>query len=222
MAVHMNRWNQLLWGTFSSAGTTGISTTGAPSNEDNTVWDAPHSLVKAIDATTTYGGVDRSLTANAYFRGNKVTAATPADFESLINYANYDAGLSKKGTGIDLMLVGAANFKKAKAEAKSKGGTIILNGGIPQFGEFGFKRELVKIDNTWIVYDPECPATEVAGLNLDTWTVAVHPDANFRATEPTDQSKIDGGDDAQTGVIRTELMVVCEVPSLNIYWTNVS
>jgi hypothetical protein len=213
LAVHLNRWQQLLWGT------TG---TGAPTNEDNDTWDAPHSLANALGAANTYGGVDRSLAANAWWRGNTVSTAFGADFESLINYCNYDLGLAKKGTGIDLLLVDGQNFKKAKSEAKAKGQTVIANGGIPEYGAFGFKRELVRIDNTWIVYDPECPANTVAALNMDTWTVAIHPDANFKVTEPFDQTKVEGGDDAQAGQVRTEAMIVCEVPSLNAYFTSVS
>lgn len=213
LAVHLNWWNQSLWGT------TG---TGSPTSEDATVWDSLHSIKSALKADNTYCGVDRTASANAYWQGNYDTTTRTADFETLINYVNYDLGLSKKGGGIDLMLVGAANFKKAKREAKAKGGLIVNNGGIPDFGKFGFQRELVKIDNTWIVYDPECPATEVAALNLDTWTFAIHPDANFKVTKPFDQSQIEGGDDAQAGVVRTEIMLVCEVPSFNAYFTAVS
>jgi hypothetical protein len=213
LAVHLNRWQQMLWGTTGS---------GAPSNEDNDTWDTIHSFQNAIHDSNTYCGVDRSLSANSWFRGNRVTSAFQADFESLINYCNYDLGLAKKGTGIDLLLVDGANFKKAKSEAKAKGQTVIANGGMPDFGTFGFKRELVRIDNTWIVYDPECPPNHVAALSMETWTVAIHPDANFRVTEPFDQTKIEGGDDAQAGQVRTEVMVVCEVPSLNAYFTAVS
>jgi hypothetical protein len=213
LAVHLTRWQQMLWGTTGA---------GAPTNEDNDTWDVPHSLQNAIHDSNTYGGVDRSLAANAYFRGNRTTAAFQADFESLINYCNYDLGLAKKGTGIDLLLVDGTNFKKAKSEAKAKGQTVISNGGIPEYGAFGFKRELVKIDNTWVVYDPECPANHVAALNMETWTVAIHPDANFKVTTPFDQTQIEGGDDAQAGQVRTEVMVVCEVPSLNAYFTAVS
>jgi hypothetical protein len=217
LAVHEKRWNQLLWGTTGN---------GFPSNEDAMVWDAPHSIEQALHTTNTYCGVDRSVTANAYWKSNRVTAATVADFESIINYCNYDLSLSAKGDGIDLIMVGGALFKKAKLEAKQKGCQIIFSGGVPDYGQFGFKREIVKIDNTYICYDPELDTanytTHLAALNLSTWTFAIHPDANFKVSEPFDQSKIEGGDDAQTGNIRTEIMLVCEVPSLNAYFTNVA
>lgn len=213
LAIHLNWWNQSFWGTTGS---------GSPGDQEATVWDNVFSLEQAIHDTNVYGGVDRNLAANAYFQGNRDTTAREADFETLINYCNYDLELSKKGSGIDLMLVGAANFKKAKREAKDKGGLVNLPDGIPNFGRFGFKRDIVQIDNTWIVYDPEAPATHVAALNLDTWTFAVHPDANFKVSSPFDMSQIEGGDDAQVGTLRTEIMLACEVPSFNAYFTNVS
>lgn len=213
IAKHTEWWNQSIWGTTGS---------GAPSNEDNTVWDAIHSIQNALHDSNTYCGVDRSVGANSYWRSNRTTAATVADFETIINQCNYDFGLSKKGTGVDLILVDGTNFKKAKSEAKAKGHTLIKSGdAIPNMGRFGFSRELVQIDNTYIVYDPECPSGHVAALNLATWTMAIHPDANFKVSEPFDQTKVQG-DDATTGQIRTEAMLVCEVPSLNAYYTNVA
>lgn len=215
LGVHNQRWTKLLWQT---------SGTGSPTNEDAIVWDTIHSIRQALGTTNVYCGVDRSIGANAWWKAADTSAYTGgADFETLINYLNYDLGLSKKGEGIGLLLTDGPNFKKAKAEAKAKGsGTVINGGGIKEYGQFGFKRELVQIDNTWIVYDPECPAGHVAALNLDTWTIAVHPDANWKVSAPFDMSQIKGGEDAQVGNVRTELMMVCEVPSLNAYFTGVN
>lgn len=214
LGQHLAWWNSVLWQT------TG---TGSPTNEDSTVWDTIHSIRQALGTANTYCGVDRTVGANAYWKAPDTSTYTGgADFETLINWLNYDAGLSKKGTGIDLLLTDGPNFKKAKAEAKAKGYQVIHNGGMQEYGEFGFKRELVKVDNTWVVYDPECPTGHVAALNLSTWTFAIHPDANFKVSTPFDQSQIKGGTDEQTGQIRTEIMLVCEAPSLNAYFTGVS
>lgn len=225
LATHNKWWNQELYGTNSNTG---------PSNEDATVWDNVHPMSVALDGTSTYCGVDRTVAANAYWKGaggsGKITSAFGADFENLINYCNYDLGMASKGTGIDLLLMGGALFKKAKSEAKAKSHQLIYSSSstpaIPDFGFFGFQREVVKIDNTWICYDPELDTANftahVLALNLSTWTLAIHPDSNFKVSEPFDQSKIKGGEDSQTGQIRTELMLVCEVPSLNAYFSNVS
>lgn len=209
--VHVNYINNRIWG---AAGT------GSPSDEDADFWDNLHSIQSALKADNTYAGVDRSLAANSYWRGNYVTTSTQADFEALINYCNYDLALANKGLGIDCIIVGNALFKKAKAEARVKSGTVILNGGIPDFGKFGFQRELVKIDNTWIVNDPTCPSGHGAFLNLGTWTFAIHPDANFTVSAPSDQRKVEGGDRAWTGTVESTIMLACEWPAANAYFTT--
>lgn len=214
-AVHMDYWTNRLWG---------VTGGGAPTDEDLDVWDNIHSIAAALKDDNVYGGVDRSSSANTYWRGNynaNSTTAASKSFEDLINYCNYDLGFSDKGGKLDLILTDKTNYKRAKAEAKAKGGTVLLGGqGIPNFGQFGFKREIVEIDNTFVVYDPFCPTGHLAALNLDTWTLAIHPDANFAVSTPEDQQKVEGGDDAHTGHVRTEMMVVCEVPSQNAYWTS--
>jgi hypothetical protein len=63
---HLKYWNQLLWGTTGN---------GYPSNQSAVKWDALHSLAYSIGPDTqvtsnpyrrnNYGGLDRSLTANA-------------------------------------------------------------------------------------------------------------------------------------------------------------
>jgi hypothetical protein len=222
LATHLKWWNQRLWGTgYMADGVT--ANTGIPTSEDAEVWDNPHSLQNALKSGTgTYGGIDRSVSTNSWWDGKYSTTATPAVAEDIINYLNYDQGFSRVGSGIDLIITDGPNFKKFKKEAKAKGQTCYTDTAIPSFGQFGFKNEIVKVDNTYICYDPECPTNHLAALNLDTWTFAIHPDANFKVSTPTDMSKFEGGDDAQTGHIRTEILLACEVPSVNAYFTAVS
>lgn len=225
-AEHLKRWNELFWGVYdgTDGNDQGISTSGSPSDESDEKWDAPHSIKNALSASNTYCGVDRSLAANAYFRGNTISAATSPVFRDMIRYANYTLGLSKKGQGLDVILVGGDLFPIALSEADAKGGGQVVTAGTPikEFGQFGFKRDTVRIDNTWIVYDPTCPAGDAVGLNLKTWTLAIHPDANFKQSTPYDNSQQKGGDDSTSWTLRTKLLCVCEAPSLNVYWDNVA
>lgn len=217
LASHMKWWNTQLW-----------STTAYPSNEDAEVWDNIHGLSSAIDTDNSYCGVDRTISANSYWRGNRVTTATAAVLEDIVNYSQYTLGIADKGVGIQLVVVGNTLFPIFKAEAKAKGGTVFYK-DIPDIGEFGFKREVVKFNNTYVLCDPACPSVQkgdtynvVCVLNPDTWTVAVSPQANFSVDEPFDLSKTDGGKDAMKSNLRTELMLICEVPSLNVYYENVA
>lgn len=216
MATHCENWNQRLWG---STGT------GYPSDEDATCWDNIHSLANALKADNTYGGVDRSLAANSWWRGNYNTTANSQTWEDRINYCNYDLGFAARGHGVQLIVVGGTLFKKAKAEAKAEGYQLFSN-GIPEYPEFGFKREVVRIFSgnrpVYIIYDPEVPSGHGAFLDPSTWTVAIHRDANFKVSTPADQTKVEGGDEADTGTINTELLICCEVPSMNAYFTSLS
>jgi hypothetical protein len=219
MAVHCQSWNEMLWGTHASF------PLGRPTTETDNTWDCLFSIAEAIDDNNVYGGVDRALAANSWWRGNKITAATSAVFADIIDYCNYDLGMAAKGMGVDLIIVGAALFKIAKAEAKAEGYQMFSE-GIPEWPEFGFKREVIRIFSggrkVYVIYDPECPASHLAALNLNTWTLAVHPDSNFKISTPSDQTKNEGGDEADTGTIATEIMLCCEVPQMNAYFTNVS
>lgn len=221
LGIHARRWNQLFWGTYSGAV---ASTTGAPSDESDEKWDAIHSVANAISASNTYCGVDRTASGNSYWHGHKITTATAPVFRELIRNANYSStiGLAKKTGPLDCMFVGGDLFSTALSEADAKTATIVSAGKpIPGLAQFGFENDTIRIDNTWIIYDPEAPAGYVFGCKPRTWTVAIYPGANFAQSTPTDQSSIEGGDKAHTWNIRTKLMLVCEAPSENVLWTNV-
>jgi hypothetical protein len=195
---------------------------GYPTNEDSTTWDHFHSLQQALRDDNTYGGVDRTVAGNEFWKGHYVTTSNTMSFYDRIDYCNYTLGLADKGLGVQLIIVGKSQFIKAKQEAKAESYQLFTD-GIPEFAEFGFRREVVKINSgnrpVYILYDPACPATHGAFLNPATWTVAFAPDGNFKISTPSDQTKVEGGDEADTGTINAELLFACEVPSANAYFT---
>lgn len=217
LTTHLQWWNSKLWD----------PTNTGPSNTDAAVWDSPNSIASALKADNVYGGVDRSISGNSWYRGNYVTAHRAASLEDLVNEANFTFKCAAKGFGIELLIVGADLMPVFMAEARAKGGQIMYD-GLPNMGEVGFKRPIVRFNNTYVVYDPQCPCkangddkNAVAGLNLATWTLALSRNANFTIDEPFDLSKTDGGKDAIKSQIRTELMLACEAPSLNAWWEDV-
>lgn len=228
LSTHLQWWNTKFWGTDQVVGTSPYLQ--GPSNQDADVWDNIPSLANACYASNIYGGVDRSLSANTFWRGNYVATQQPAVLSDLVNYANYTLGCAKKGNGINLLLCGATLFPRFADECRAKGGTVYYD-GLPNMGEYGFTRPIARFNNTYVIYDPECPdvahasgaytTNAVAGLNLDTFTIGISPDANFTVDEPFDQSKVEGGDDAVTSNIRTELFIACEAPSVNVWFNNV-
>lgn len=204
---------------------------GAPADEDALQWDRFHSMLAALSETNTYCGVDRSLAANAWWRGNTNTAQFTGSFEAMIETCNYDELLIAKGLTCQIIIVGKDLMRKAKAEARSAGYTMV-SPKVPE-ATYGFTKEMVVIYSgnrpVYIIYDPQMDVldavlTTKAAFCLDptTWTVAIAPDGNFKISEPSDQTKISGGAEIDTGTIQTELLLVCEVPSGNVVFTDVA
>lgn len=228
LTTHLQRWNQKFWGTDQTIGT--VPSSQAPSDQDAEVYDNIPSIANALSASTLYGGLDRSLAANAFYRGNTVTAHKAPVLSDLVNYANYQLGCAKKGVGINLLLTGATNFPIFCDEARQKGGQVMYD-GLPDLAQYGVKNPVARFNNTFVMFDPECPdvlhdsgaytKNVVLGVNLDTFTLIVSDDANFKIDETFNQSQVDGGDDAITTNIRTELILACEAPSMNVWFEDV-
>lgn len=210
--VEMRWWNTALF-----------STTSAPSNVDaEGCWDAPYSLVKALDASSVYAGVDRSLAANAYWRGQTYATAIAKSLVTISDYANYTLNCAKYGTPVKLFITGSAIFTAWLAEARAIGASIVQASDIPEFAKIGFKRQVIQYNNAYAFCDFTCPANYVFGLNPDTWTIALKPNANFTVTKPYDESESEGGDDATTAKIKTRMMMACEAPNVNCVFSNVT
>lgn len=220
--VHHKSLNERLIGLAPSDGKSPVA--GRPSNESAEWYDNLFGLEAALHDANIYGGVDRTVVGNEWWKGNRVATPVRTSFEDMINFAKYQAPrpLANFGLNVDLMLVGNALFVKAIAEGRAKGSQPIYEGACPEFAEFGIKNDAVRIGRTWIVNEPEFPAGHCAGLSLDTFTVAIHPKANFTVSEPADQQKIEGGSRAVTFTEETQIMACCEWPAGNVYWTDVA
>ena len=198
---------------------------GRPTDEDAVNWDRFHSFAAALSEDNTYGGIDRTVAANAWWKGHTISTATQAVFSDIIDYCNYDLGMTDKGLGIQLIAVGKTLFKIAKAEAKSEN-VQVTNDATKEYPEFGFRKEVVRINSgnriVYIYYEPAMPAGHLLALDPATWTFAIHPKYNFKVDGPFDQHKNEGGDEADTGTIEVKPLLVCEVPSGNAYFSSVA
>jgi hypothetical protein len=229
LTTHLQWWNKRLWYRNEAGEVAGING-GFPTNVDDKTWDNPYSIRQACLNNNVYGGVDRSLAANSWWQGNVVTAHRAAVLSEIVDEANYALGCAALGKTIDLWVVGSKLFPIFAAEARSKGGQIIYaNGQLPGYGKYGFTRQVVQFNNAFVLFDPLCPTAGVggatkncmAGLNLDTWMVSVSPDANFSIDEPFNLAKTEGGKDAMKSQLRTELMIACESPKVNVWYDDV-
>ncbi len=205
-----------------------IHTAAGPTNASTTAdyWDAPFSIKKALDTTSTYLGIDRTVDGNQFWQGNTITSATQLNIRAMVDYANYTSGgprLADYGLGIDTLIMAGDLYGKALREAEARGSRVVTP-DIPEIGKFGLKQYVAVVDErVWVVHDPTMPSGEVAGLNWQTWTVALHPSARFTVSGPDDQTKVVGGPRAMTGTIDTLIMgPFCDWPAGNLYWTSVS
>lgn len=202
-----------------AAGPTNAATVG-----DGQYWDAPFSIKLALDTTSTYLGIDRTVDGNQFWQGNTVTGSTQLNIRAMVDYANYTSGgprLADFGLGIDTLLMPGDLYGKALREAEARGSRVVIP-DMPEIGKFGLKNYVAVVDErVWVVHDPTMPSGNVAGINWSTWTVALHPSARFTVNGPDDQTKIAGGARAMTGTVDTLIMNFCDWPAGNLYWTTV-
>lgn len=223
--THALGWNDMFW-----------TAANAPSNVDSRYWSSQYSFSSALDDDNSYAGVDRSLSANAYFRAQRPTAQQPASLIHLANFVRFDPtyGIHKWGNnGPMLFVAGLSLFSQFLNEARQKGaGTVITSDSIPDMPQHGFqKTTLIKVDDyAYCICDPSTPTNGVSGatksvvmaLTPKTWTVAIRPEKNYSVDEWFDLTQTEGGKDAYKSQIRTELLVACEAPRLNFWFEDVA
>lgn len=212
---------------------------GAPSSEDAKVWDSIYSISKALDATSTYGGLDRTDADNAWWKGVNYTSAFTGTFEDLLNHVNYKVyddlnihgglgGLATKGLAISLIVVGGDLFIRAKNEAKTRTASYQVT-QVPD-PVYGFTRDRVTITaggrQCHVIYDPSMDsvsATTAYLLAPETWSLAIPSDRNFATSKILDLSELsEGGDERDAWHKEVDIMLACEVPSNNAIYSTIS
>ncbi len=199
---------------------------GMPSNQSATPWDDFIGIMGVVNDSNVYGGVDRSNPAAKNWRGKLVSSAVSADINTLLDFANYDTTvgqpLAAYGEGVNLILTSAPLYRTFRAQARSRGG-IAIKEAIPEMQWLGYKKEVLQVDNAYVMFDLNCPANTVAMLNLDSWKVIIDPRHNFQVEPFEDVGRyVTGGQDAMQAFIDLQAMVVCEAPAGQALFTNVS
>jgi hypothetical protein len=210
LAKHIDVWAQAFW-------------TGAPASQTSDPWSTVAGVTEALGSiTNTYGNVDRGVAANAQWVPQLVTDARAANLANLVDEANLTLNCGIVGDGVNVILTTPALYRTFKAEVRAKGQTVMVN-GMPEMGEYGFKQEVLKFDNTYVMYDPLCPTGYVAGLNLETWKVILGSKQNFSVGKFINlPDYAEGAKDAHQAIIDTRMILCCENPKVNCLWTSVS
>lgn len=193
---------------------------GNPTSQTVDPMDDLIGLVQAVQSTNTYGAVDRAVETT--WAAKYHTGATTANLSALLDYANLDDGLRVYGNGADVMFCSMTNYKNFKSQAKALGATVVQNtNDVLKMGKYGLKQEALQIDNCLVTYDPTCATNSVFALSMAPWTVAFRPGRMFTVS-PYEKLTGEGAKLAKQAFIRTEMILACENPGLQVQWTAVS
>jgi hypothetical protein len=196
-------------------------------NQDVFPWTRYLGILSAMNTDNTYGRVPRSaLPSGAAWKGKRITSPFACDIFELIDEMNIAQGCADSGIGdggITLLLCTKKQFRKYKRQAR-KEGMKYWPEGVPEMAELGFKREVILVDNTYVTYDPLCPAGYAAGFNLGTWAFAADKKDNFRVTEfksMADNGQ-SAGEEADQAFVITEASLINWSPYANCLATAIS
>jgi hypothetical protein len=212
--VAISYYNSMLWNPAS-----------APSNQEARKHDSLYSIHNICGEANRFMGIDRSLAANAYFRGNTDATAKPKSLKALLDdYRFTGAAVSQYGMEQDdvFAFCNPSLFTTFRDEAKSNGAMQITSAS-QDYAKAGFKFDIVQYEpGLWLVNDFTCPANTVAFLRPDTFYVAFHQADNWRVAPFKYAGEIAGGNDAMESYLRVNMMMGCVAPCLNAIYTNVT
>ncbi len=166
----------------------------------------------------TMAGIDRSIADNAFAR-NRYNGTSQAVTETAPSFSQrgvedlFAMKLEASpggGEGIDVYFTG--DTEMGYVFNRMSNAIVYQPGGS---GEVGLGT--IMIHGVPIVHTKHAPAGRIYGLTLDTWHVAVHPDAFFTPRnfqQPWNQ-------DARTALTLLQAQVVCENPRWNTVYSGI-
>jgi len=196
---------------------------GNPTDQTADPWDQPLGILQALDTANVYGNVNRALPSNAAWRAQKDTTLKTANIKTILDDANVTKRLRVlgPGTGADLIVTTPSLYLTFKDQVRANGGVVLQN-GIPEYAKFGYKQEVLQMDNAYIIYDESVPANNVFALTMATWRFAIKPGKNLTVSKFVDLSdKTEGAKEADQAFIETEFIFSCDNPFLNVRHTAI-
>lgn len=185
-----------------------------PTDLTAAIWDNQYSLASAIDYNNTYGGLDRTETANYTYRAQKITDDLTFTLEQLYQDMMFTRGLAALGKGPDVIAVGPTLFSKYQKESQSYTQNVNDDVNVQAIQrQFGFKLQVIKYNTLYVICDMNIPAKRVYALNTGSFVFATKSGANFSAQGWEDQSRIEGGKVAFYNVIDLQYMFFCLSPA---------
>jgi len=207
--------------------------TGLPSDFTLEKYDDIIGLQAWIHDGNNICGVDRSVGANAGFRGVRSTATLTLSLDLIDAFmmkgvedgaAGTTTPLYDKNAKLDLIVTSGANYYTLKQEALNRGG-ILMHNKMPDASQVGQLKEWIEYNGIIIVADPKCPADHLFGLDMSTWTLQFLRDKNFKMGQfvnPKEVLPASGQDNFSYAALQTQTRLHCYAPWKNIQLTDVS
>lgn len=208
--------------------------TGDPT-ESAEIWDAPLGLQQWIHGANTAAGVDRTASANQYFRGERSTGAHTLSL-SFIDAVCLEgvSGADDSGTTTplfnnsslaNLIVVPNAGYNKLKQEALSRNVGTRQTTSMPSGGSVGYLGEWIDYNGKMIVPDPYCPASSIFILDSSTWLFQTFSGKNFTVQKFQNLRELQPGTgqpDLTTSASVVKARLLCFEPWKNFQGTNVT
>lgn len=191
------------------------------------MYDQPFGFIQAVDDSNVYGGVDRSLAANWWWRAKVDAAPHPGwGFSDLVEDSLQDKGLAYKNGGPDVFFVPPSLIKRFKRESISYSQNVNIQDDIREMGKYGFKAEVLQYGNTYAVGTSRCPEGTVIGLNHKAVMILFRAGFKFNPSELKSQKGVIvggvAGIEGSTFTVETQWMPMIVAPELCIKYTGIS
>jgi hypothetical protein len=205
---------------------------GSPSDQDaEAYWSEQSGVNDVCHTTNTLYGIDR--TSVTYYDSNRVTGAKTANL-ALIDDANITQGIQDTGKGVGLCLLPKSLYLTVKAEALTKGGTIIHK-NTPEAALTGILSESVMYGDVLITYDPGLKdysavvtadpdmSDNVFMADMGDWCFQTNDGANFQLGEFVSLPDYsEGAIDAEQALVDLEYRFWTNRPWTSILYTAVT
>jgi hypothetical protein len=197
--------------------------TGSPSDYTAEKWDAPVGLNAWITNDNNICGVDRSVTANANFRGQFEDGTLNLSLsliDTICTEGTTDTtALMNKGSKADIVIVPNAGYNKLKQEAISRQlGRMVSADNLPKGGMVGYLNEYINYNGKMIFCDPKAAASSMYVLDSSTWTLQFQGGKNFKVSPWVNLRDLQPGTgqpDITTAAVCTKARLICHEP-----WKN--
>jgi hypothetical protein len=204
---------------------------GSPTSQSAELyWDSQSGVNDVCSTTNTLYGIDRSSVT--CFDSKRVTSGKTAAL-ALIDDANVTQGIQDVGNGVSLCLLPRDLYLTVKAEALTKGGTLIHK-NTPEASKFGQRSESIMYGDVLITYDPglkDYSATtgdpdmsdNVFMADMGDWIFQTNSGMNFKMGEFVNLALYaEGAIDADQAILDLEYRFWSSKPWTSILYTAVT